>query len=255
LPTLASLLLVVAIAAPLTGQSGWNTSRPQMTRGELTSLLERLETISQSSDQPAETRNEAQREALRLRTRLDEGDFRVGDQIDLRVEGEETLSQVFTLRPGPTLQLPGIGDVSLRGVLRSELQDHLSRAIGEYIRDPVVVAESTIRLTISGSVGTPGFHSVPPDRALTDAIMLAGGPSAVASLRGIYIERGGQQIWSGAYLQQAIADGRTLDQMSLQGGDHIVVPIEQPRAFQRYLPIWSGILSTVALVVTIMTRL
>ena len=118
-----------------------------------------------------------------------------------------------------------------------------------------MLAESTIRLTISGSVGNPGFHSVPPDRALTDAIMLAGGPSAVASLRGIYIERAGQRIWTGAYLQQAIADGRTLDQLSLQGGDHIVVPIEQPPAFQRYLPIWSGILSTVALVVTIMTRL
>lgn len=255
LPILASFLLSIALAAPLDAQMGWNTSRPQMTRAELTSLLERLQTISQANDQPAEIRNEAQREAVRLRARLEEGDFRVGDQIDLRVEGEDALSQVFTLRPGPTLQLPTIGDVSLRGVLRSELQDHLSSAIGEYIRDPVVLAESTIRLTISGSVGNPGFHSVPPDRALTDAIMLAGGPSAVASLRGIYIERAGQRIWTGAYLQQAIADGRTLDQLSLQGGDHIVVPIEQPPAFQRYLPIWSGILSTVALVVTIMTRL
>ena len=184
LPILASFLLSIALAAPLDAQMGWNTSRPQMTRAELTSLLERLQTISQANDQPAEIRNEAQREAVRLRARLEEGDFRVGDQIDLRVEGEDALSQVFTLRPGPTLQLPTIGDVSLRGVLRSELQDHLSSAIGEYIRDPVVLAESTIRLTISGSVGNPGFHSVPPDRALTDAIMLAGGA-----------QRGGEPAW------------------------------------------------------------
>lgn len=249
-------LLLLAVATPLVqAQTGWTTSRPQMTRAELTDLLSRLHTISQSRDQSSEIRSQATREAARVQARLEQGDFRVGDEINLLVEGEETLSQAFTLRPGPVLQLPGIGNIDMAGVLRAEAEEYLTAQLAQYIRDPVVRVHTSLRLTISGAVSQPGFYSVDPDRALTDAIMLAGGPGVVAQLRGIYVERGSERIWSGEYLQQAIADGRTLDQLSLQAGDHIVVPAEQPPFVLRYLPVWSGVLSAVAIVVTIATRL
>ena len=218
-------------------------------------MLGRLQVIAESRDQSAEVRAQARLESLRVLNRLEQGDFRVGDELALVVEGEEALSQSFTLRPGPTLALPGVGNIDMAGVLRSEVEEFMTAQIAQYIRDPVVRVESTLRLTISGSVGQPGFYSLPPDRALTDAIMMAGGPGALARLRGIYIERGTDRIWSGEYLQQAIADGRTLDQLSLQAGDHIVVPQEQPNFLLRYLPVWSGVLSAVAVVVTIATRL
>lgn len=253
--TLLPLLLVAVLGSSLQAQAGWTTSRPQMTRAELNDLFSRLQTIATSRDQPADVRTQARLEADRVRIRLEQGDFRVGDELALVVEGEETLSQSFTLRPGPTLALPGVGNIDMAGVLRSEVEEFMTAQLAQYIRDPVVRVESTMRLTISGSVGQPGFYSLPPDRALTDAIMLAGGPGALAQLRGIYIERGTAQIWSGEYLQQAIADGRTLDQLSLQAGDHIVVPLQQQPFILRYLPVWSGVLSAVALVVTIATRL
>lgn len=253
--TLLPLLLLAVLGSSLQAQAGWTSSRPQMTRAELNDLLGRLQVIVDSRDQSAEVRAQARLEADRVRTRLEQGDFRVGDEIALVVEGEDALSQSFTLRPGPTLALPGVGNIDMAGVLRSEVEEFMTAQIAQYIRDPVVRVESTLRLTISGVVGQPGFYSLPPDRALTDAIMMAGGPGALAQLRGIYIERGADRIWSGEYLQQAIADGRTLDQLSLQAGDHIVVPPEQPPFLMRYLPIWTGVLSTVAIVVTIMTRL
>src|SRR5690606_26814754 len=153
------------------------------------------------------------------------------------------------------LPLPGIGNIDMAGVLRAEAEEYLTAQLAQYIRDPVVRVETSLRVTISGAVSQPGFYSMDPDRALTDAIMLAGGPGVLAQLRGIYIERGSDRIWSGEYLQQAIADGRTLDQLSLQAGDHIVVPAEQPPFVLRYLPVWSGVLSAVAVVITIATRL
>lgn len=255
IPTLLPLLLLVVITPVVQAQTGWTTSRPQMTRAELDDLLSRLQTISDSRDNPSEIRSQASLEASRVRARLEQGDFRVGDQVNLLVEGEEALTQTFTLRPGPTLPLPGIGNIDMAGVLRAEAEEYLTAQLAQYIRDPVVRVETSLRLTISGAVSQPGFYSLDPDRALTDAIMLAGGPAAIAQLRGIYVERGPERIWSGEYLQQAIADGRTLDQLSLQAGDHVVVPAEQPPFVLRYLPVWSGVLSAVAIVVTIATRL
>lgn len=257
------LFIALCVVAALTSQDGaavaqtgatWDSGRPQMTRQELQLLLGRLEQTANSGAFPDETRRKAREEAAMVRNRLEYGDIRVGDQVALVVEGEDSLSQTFTVRAGETLALPGLGEVALRGVLRSELETHLRDYIGKYIREPVVRAESFVRVTISGSVGTPGFFSVEPDRLLTDAIMRAGGPAGDADLNGIYIQRGSERIWEGAYLQQAIADGRTLDQLSLHAGDQIVVPARRPALASRLLPIWTGVLSGVALLVTILAR-
>lgn len=257
------LLIALSVAAALAAAGGsalaqtgatWDSGRPQMTRQELQLLLGRLEETANSEVFPDDTRRKAREEAAMVRNRLEYGDIRVGDQIALVVEGEDSLSQTFTVRTGETVALPGLGEVALRGVLRSELETHLRDYVAKYVRDPVVRAESFVRVTVSGSVGTPGFFSVEPDRLLTDAIMRAGGPAGDADLNRIYIQRGSERIWEGAYLQQAIADGRTLDQLSLHAGDQIVVPARQPGFAGRLLPIWTGVLSSVALLVTILAR-
>jgi len=81
------------------------------------------------------TRESLQRELARLerdgrspvaanliRTRLDSGDFQAGDRIFLRVDGEPQLTDTFTVAPGPELPLPQLGALSLKGLLRQELQ-------------------------------------------------------------------------------------------------------------------------------------
>src|SRR5690606_34026939 len=128
----------------------------------------------------------------------------------------------FVVQAGPAIILPRLGSISLRGVLRSELQDHLRTEIGRYIRNPSVQARSFVRLVITGSVASAGFHVVPINSVFSDVLMVAGGPSGNADLKEIRIEREDRVIWEGAALQQAIIEGRTLDQLSLRAGDEIV---------------------------------
>ena len=252
-----AILLALSIlprASAAQGPADWDAGRPQMTRAELTALLERLDLLAQSSAYSSALRGQARDEAAMVRARLEQGDIRVGDQVALTVEGEQALTQTFTVRPGESLTLPGIGEVPLHGVLRSELEEHLRTLLSRYIRDPVVQAESLVRVTITGGVGTPGFYAVRADQLLSDAIMSAGGPAIGADLNQIYIERAGQRIWSGAYLQQAMTDGRTLDQLSLQAGDQIVVPLQRPGVGSMVMRAGLGLLSTAALVVTILAQ-
>ncbi|PYP11431.1 MAG: hypothetical protein DMD59_02755 [Gemmatimonadetes bacterium] len=114
--------------------------------------------------------------------------------------------------------------VSLAGVLRSELQPYMTRRLGQNLRDPVVRARAYVRLSIEGAVVRPGFYGVPAEALLSDALMSAGGPTPEAELGKLHIDRAGRPIWQGKALQQAIAQGRTIDDAGLVAGDQYVMP-------------------------------
>src|SRR5258706_191752 len=164
------------------------------------------------------------REAAAIRARLARGDFRVGDRILLTVEGEKELSDTFTVGLGGQLTLPVIGNVPLEGVLRSELQDYLTHRLAQNLRDPDVRTRAFVRLSIQGAVTHPGYYGVPADALLSDALMAAGGTTQEANVTRLRIERDGKPVWEGKALQQAIAEGRTLDGAGLVAGDQVIVP-------------------------------
>lgn len=223
---LAALCLLVPRNAPAQ-EVDVDPGRTELSRSGLEALLETYEQTAASSAYSEEMRGQARRESALIRARLQEGDFQVGDQVVLVVEREEPLSNTFSVQAGPVLVLPEIGEISLAGVLRSELEDHLRAQLSRYIRDPVVHARSSIRVVITGGVGRAGFHVFATNALLSDVLMAAGGPAANAAIDQIRIERQGSNIWEGDGLQRAIIEGRTLDQMSLRAGDHIIVPVEE----------------------------
>jgi protein involved in polysaccharide export with SLBB domain len=163
-----------------------------------------------------------------VRNRLEFGDFSTGDRIWMLVEAESALTDTFTVRDGPMLSLPLLGDVSLEGVLRAELVDHLTSFVSRFIRNPVVSARSLIPLTVVGGVAAPGFYTVPTDGLFTDALGLAGGPTATAVINEITVERDGEILYGKEFIAQAIIEGRTIDHLSLEAGDQILVPVNEP---------------------------
>jgi protein involved in polysaccharide export with SLBB domain len=194
------------------------------TREALEARADRLEQATRSGTLSKDARADAALEAAAIRRRLARGDFAVGDRVLLSVEGEKELSDTFTVGPGGMLSLPAVGDVSLAGVLRAELQPYLARRLAESLRDPVVRARAFVRVSVQGAVPHPGFYAVPADALLSDALMAAGGTLPEADLKKLRIERDGAPIWRNGALRQAIAEGRTLDGAGLVAGDQFVVP-------------------------------
>src|SRR3989441_7380857 len=150
--------------------------------------------------------------------------FQVGDRILLHVEGDSALTDTFTVVTGPALRLPNIGEVSLAGVQRGDIEAHLTRALGRYINDPVVQARALIRVSVVGEVARPGYYAVPIDLVLADALMIAGGATKDARVEQMRIVRGDSPLWSGNQLQTEIARGATLDQLGIRAGDRLQVP-------------------------------
>jgi len=225
---IASLLLLATLAGGAAAQSpvaeGSDPGRAQLSRAQLEALLQRYQATAGSTAYTAAYRGQTRAQTTLIRDRLANGDLQVGDRIELLVEGQAPLTSTFTVEPGRVLVLPTIGEIPLAGVLRSELEAHLTRELSKYIVQPVVHAKSLVRITILGAVNKPGFYLVPSEALIPDALMLAGGPGSNADLRKMRITRDGQTIWDGNTLQNALTAGWTIDQLSLRAGDQIELP-------------------------------
>jgi protein involved in polysaccharide export with SLBB domain len=152
------------------------------------------------------------------------GDFDVGDQILLEVEGDTVFSRSYSVAAGPALPLPVIGAIPLAGVRRADIETYLRQQLGRYLKNPVVHARVLVRIAVLGEVEHPGFYPVPSSAVVSDALMAAGGPTKEAKFSGARIERAGNGLYEGSAFQDAVSRGMTIDAMGLHTGDRIVVP-------------------------------
>ena len=187
--------------------------------------------------------------ALPLTARAQEGqadEFHVGDRIALTVDGPQAIRDTLSVRDGLVLTLPGLGDIHLAGVKRSDIQKYLTQEIGKFIRDPIVHATALVRIAILGQVTKPGFYTVPSDMLLSDVVMSAGGPTPTADLSRSVVKRGSTEVIPKEQVASALASGTTLDQMHLAPGDALVVG-------EKATSSWDTILKVVGVAVPLLT--
>jgi SLBB domain/Polysaccharide biosynthesis/export protein len=216
LNVIAAGLLSAALAfgRPASAQSGAGPEMRQNfeTRAQLEAQLKDAEAKQSKS------------EAFLIHYRLDHGDFRDGDRIVIRVvRGPAALSDTLTVRAGTRVQIPQVGDISLAGVLRSELVPTLTSHLSKYLRDPFVEAVPLMRVGILGNVARPGYYYAAADLPISDVLMSAGGPTAVADLGRVSVRREGQVVLDETNTQVAIREGMSMDFLQLQAGDEISV--------------------------------
>lgn len=194
-----------------------------VSRDALTGLLTRWENAARSPAYTEALREQAQAEADAIRARLQDGDFEVGDRVYVAVAEESTLADTFTVDTGPMVDLPGVGEISLAGVLRLELQSYMEEQLARYFREPTVRARALLPITVLGGVSRPGFYTLESTVTLTEVLnragLTAGGDPAQMEIR-----RGDVVLWAGRGLEQAMAEQWTLDRLNLRAGDQIIVP-------------------------------
>ncbi|MEP6990028.1 MAG: hypothetical protein ABJA80_03790, partial [bacterium] len=123
-------------------------------------------------------------EAARIRLRLRNGDFEVGDRVIVTLEGATAQrSDTLTVQADRVLRLDQpVGDLNLKGVLRSELPDSVQGRVSRFLKNVVVHVVPLVRISISGAVRAPGFYYVRADLPLSDVIMRNGGPDQSSDL-------------------------------------------------------------------------
>lgn len=238
--------------APAAGGQGY------VSRNELEAFAARVET---ANAQGATAQQRA--EVMALRERLREGDFKVGDKVVITTSTavslpdplREALNSTHTLREGKVLRLLNLGDLSLQGVLRAELDSVVNAHVARYLRNVTVRAEPLVQVLVSGPVQRPGFHPVAPDLSITDMLMGTAGPTAAADLRKTVVKRNGEEIISADSLNAAILAGATLDRIDFQSGDQFAVATRDERSkWQRFIQV-IGVVSSLAGIILLVDRL
>lgn len=219
----AMVAAAIALPAQAVKPVAHDSAHSAPSREELQAEAARLEHDAQTASD-AKVRAADQAQAVAVQQRLKDGDFQVGDRIAMIVRGDSTLSDTVAVRAGRVVQLKSLPPISLQGVLRSELQGYLTKQLGQYLRNPEVQVTPLVQVAVVGSVGHPGFFWVPADLTLTDAIMLAGGPTQGSDLNKTTVLRENKERLSSDQVQQAFASGTTLDQLDVRAGDQISVP-------------------------------
>lgn len=222
-----SLVFLLAII-PLIGEGqraeGTDPRRIYATRATLLEQAEAAERDAAASSGMSDRAKETRRgEAWVLRQRLENGDFLVGDRIVLTVYADSSMSDTLTVLTNRVVQVRGVPALSLAGVLRSELEEHLTSELGKYLRNPRLDAVPLVRVAISGEVARPGFYNVRADLLLADAVMLAGGPTREADLDRSELRRGAEVLFRKKDVSVALSGGVSLDELHLRGGDELFV--------------------------------
>jgi protein involved in polysaccharide export with SLBB domain len=166
-------------------------------------------------------------ELAAVRMRLQQGDFRVGDRFVITLRQDSVRSDTASVRDSLKVSVANLPDASLAGVLRSELDEWMTSHVARYLRNVSVRTSVLTRVAILGAVRTPGFYYASPDRPISDLVMVAGGPAEQANLNELEVSRGTAKLLSVKDSRKAVKDGRTLEQLDVQSGDEVKIPIKK----------------------------
>jgi polysaccharide export outer membrane protein len=156
---------------------------------------------------------------------------KAGDTLSIAVWKEPDLtSNAVLVRPDGTFSFPLVGQVDARGKNVQELQNLITERLKKYIAEPVVTVSvqevKGNKVYVIGQVTKPGDFVVNPSVNVMQALSMAGGATAFASLNNIIILRrtpSGQIALPFHY--NDVVHGKDLQQnVELQAGDVVVVP-------------------------------
>jgi hypothetical protein len=222
LPRLTGLAMAILAFLPIA--TGAQTPEQRATRAELKSRSDSLSSVLASSSVKGKQRESASRALQSITSRLEAGDFRVGDRVVLSVTTENTVGDTAVVREGLMLPVKGLPDLALTGVLRSELEAHLVTHVARYLRNATAHATSLTRLNVTGAIGRPGYYYLAPDRPISEVLTAAGGSITNSNMGKISVLRNGQTIVDTKRTKAALREGRTLEELDVQSGDEVRIP-------------------------------
>ena len=171
-----------------------------------------------------------------------------GDQIRILVWRNPELSGDFTVVANGTLNHPLYRDVQVTGVPLTVVEDRLRTFISRFTTNPQFVLLPLVKIIVGGEVRSPNIFSVPPETTITQAVILAGGPSERGKLNNVRLLRDGQTI----NLDMGRPDSQAAS-LQVRSGDQIIIP-RSTNVFRDFIGPAASMVGAVAAIVSIFLR-
>jgi polysaccharide export outer membrane protein len=152
------------------------------------------------------------------------------DVLDITVWKEPDISRSEPVRPDGKISLPLLNDVQAAGLTPLQLSNQIKEGLNKFLTNPeVTVIVSQIgnqRIYILGEAARPGAYVMLPKMTILQALSNAGGFSAFANQKKIYVLRQVSGKQEKLYFNyKEVIEGKDPSQnIELLPGDTIVVP-------------------------------
>ena len=153
-----------------------------------------------------------------------------GDEVNILLWGRMSAQLSLIVDRDGKITIPDIGPVPVAGMTFGEMSKHLIAMAGQIVGTNIDVSMGstrTISVFVLGDVEQPGTYTIGALATITDALMLARGPSAIGSMRKVELRRKGKVI-STFDLYDLFLKGDKSKDIVLQAGDVIFVPVTGP---------------------------
>lgn len=122
----------------------------------------------------------------------------LGDEIQLTIWGAVDADLRLTVDRSGRIVIPRVGPVVVAGVRHADLNELLTRRVGQVFKNFQLSATlgrlRSIRFYVTGFIAKPGAYSVSSLATVMTGLAQAGGPSSAGSFRNIELRRGGQLV-------------------------------------------------------------
>jgi polysaccharide export outer membrane protein len=174
--------------------------------------------------------------------------------------GEQYLKANYTIQKDGTIEYPLIGKINLAGLTILQAIDLLKNKIKIYVNNPIINLELTnFKYTILGEVKAPGIYKSENERlTLLEALGSAGDLDVYGKRKNIKLIRENNQ--KRTVFSIDITNKRFIDSEAyyVKQNDVIIVypnnPKVQASAFNRNMPLYIAVASTIISVIVLLTR-
>lgn len=149
-----------------------------------------------------------------------------GDEVIIEVWGESEFRNQEKISPEGSINIQGVGPISLAGLTVSEAQQLIADRISEIMNGQVRVTLGQIRsikVNISGEVRVPGTYTLPSLATLFNALYMAGGVNNIGSLRHVKVYRNSKEV-ADLDVYDYLVNGKYDTNIRLEDNDMIIVP-------------------------------
>ncbi len=153
-----------------------------------------------------------------------------GDEIRLMLWGRINEQYVLTVDRDGNINIPEIGPLSVAGMRFADMKKFIIQNAEQIVGAKANVTMGdlkSIQVFVLGEVKRPGSYTLDPFSTITNAILAAGGPTGIGSLRNIRLKRNKSTVFVMDFYDLLLKGDKSQDEV-LQSGDVVFVPTVGP---------------------------
>ncbi|MGD0276260.1 MAG: SLBB domain-containing protein [Syntrophales bacterium] len=153
-----------------------------------------------------------------------------GDQIKLMLWGRVNAQYDLTVDRDGKIAVPQIGPLYVAGMTFEQMSKYLIKQSEQIVGTNIDISMGslkTISIYVLGDVRMPGSYTIGSFATITDALLAAGGPSGIGSMRKVQLRRKDKLITT-FDLYDLLLKGDKSKDLTLQAGDIVFVPVSGP---------------------------